>query len=149
MIPANAFLEVNLKNLVSNYKYLSFINKNHITGATIKANAYGLGDKKIIKELYKIKPPFNVNKVAQVCAKESLSDREFVKKSVKKGDARPFKVADNITMMVIDRFTGKKAKFDSKETLIEAFKKDKINIKLNQNLDINNRLKNNNILRFY
>ena len=52
-------------------------------------------------------------------------------------------------MMVIDRLTGKKAKFDSKETLIEAFKKDKINIKLNQNLDINNRLKNNNILRFY
>ena len=54
MIPANAFLEVNLKNLVSNYKYLSFINKNHITGATIKANAYGLGDKKIINILYMI-----------------------------------------------------------------------------------------------
>ena len=52
MISANAFLEVNLKNLVSNYKYLSFINKKHITGATIKANAYGLGDKKIINILY-------------------------------------------------------------------------------------------------
>ena len=75
--------------------------------------------------------------------------KNFVKKAIKKKDARPFKVADNITMMVIDRLTGKKASFDSKETLIEAFKKDKINIKLNQNLDINNRLKNNNILRFY
>ena len=75
--------------------------------------------------------------------------KNFVKKAIKKKDARPFKVADNITMMVIDRLTGKKANFDSKETLIEAFKKDKINIKLNQNLDINNRLKNNNILRFY
>ena len=75
--------------------------------------------------------------------------KNFVKKAIKKKDARPFKVADNINMMVIDRLTGKKAKFDSKETLIEAFKKDKINIKLNQNLDINNRLKNNNILRFY
>ena len=75
--------------------------------------------------------------------------KNFVKKAIKKKDARPFKVADNINMMVIDRLTGKKANFDSKETLIEAFKKDKINIKLNQNLDINNRLKNNNILRFY
>ena len=58
-------------------------------------------------------------------------------------------MADNITMMVVDRFTGQKDNFNSKETLVEAFKKDKINIKLNQNLDINNRLKNNNILRFY
>jgi len=44
---------------------------------------WGYGDKKIIKELYKIKPPFNVNKIAQICAKESLIDRKFVKKSIK------------------------------------------------------------------
>ena len=43
---------------------------------------WGYGDKKIIKELYKIKPPFNVNKIAQVCAKESLKDVNFIKKSV-------------------------------------------------------------------
>ena len=43
---------------------------------------WGYGDKKIIKELYKIKPPFNVNKIAQDCAKESLKDRKFLKKSV-------------------------------------------------------------------
>ena len=43
---------------------------------------WGYGDKKIIKELYKIKPPFNVNKIAQVYAKESLKDINFVKKSV-------------------------------------------------------------------
>ena len=75
--------------------------------------------------------------------------KDFVKKAIKKKDARPFKVADNITMMVVDRLTGEKASFNSKETLVEAFKKDKINIELNQNIDINNRLKNNNILRFY
>ena len=75
--------------------------------------------------------------------------KDFIKKSIKKKDARPFKVADNITMMVVDRLTGEKASFNSKETLVEAFKKDKINIELNQNIDINNRLKNNNILRFY
>jgi len=43
---------------------------------------WGYGDKKIVKELYKIKPPFNVNKIAQVCAKESLKDKKFLQKSV-------------------------------------------------------------------
>ena len=53
MISQSALLEVNLKNIIFNYKYLSSLNKNHYTGATIKANAYGLGDKEIIKTLYK------------------------------------------------------------------------------------------------
>ncbi len=75
--------------------------------------------------------------------------KEFIKKGVKKKDARPFKVADNIIMMVVDHNTGKKANFASKETIIEAFKKNKFNFKDNKNLDINNRLKNNNILKFY
>ena len=38
-------------------------------------------------------------------------------------DARPFKVATNIKMMVVDAKTGKKANFNSKKTIIEAFKK--------------------------
>ena len=52
-------------------------------------------------------------------------------------------------MMVIDPLTGQKAEFESKTTIIESYKMniaDKDNI---SNLDINNRLKNNNILRFY
>ena len=75
--------------------------------------------------------------------------KDFVKKAIKKKDARPFKVADNIDMMVIDRFTGQKANFNSKETLIEVFKKNQIYNDNSKNLDINNRLKNNNILKFY
>ena len=75
--------------------------------------------------------------------------KDFVKKAIKKKDARPFKVADNIIMMVIDRFSGQKPSFTSKETIVEVFKKNNINIEANQNLDINNRLKNSNILRFY
>tara|TARA_B100001093_G_scaffold422104_1_gene414587 strand:+ start:3617 stop:5965 length:2349 start_codon:yes stop_codon:yes gene_type:complete len=74
--------------------------------------------------------------------------KDFVKNAIKKKDARPFKVADNIVMMVIDSKSGQKANFNSKETIVEAFKKNN-NIGLEQNLDINNRLKNNNILRFY
>jgi len=58
-------------------------------------------------------------------------------------------VADNITMMVIDQITGQKASFTSKETIVEVFKTNNINIEANENLDINNRLKNSNILRFY
>ena len=66
---------------------------------------------------------------------------------MKKEEARPFKVADNILMMVIDPLTGEKAESESKTTIIEVYKnKSKKGV---INLDINNRLKNNNILKFY
>ena len=73
--------------------------------------------------------------------------KNFIKKAVKKEDARPFKVADNILMRVIDPITGKKAESNSKSTIIEVYKNIQIHSVLNK--DINNRLKNNNILRFY
>ena len=38
--------------------------------------------------------------------------KSFIKKSIKKGDARPFKVAKNIKFLVIDQKTGRKADFD-------------------------------------
>jgi penicillin-binding protein 1A len=73
--------------------------------------------------------------------------KSFVKNAVKKEDARPFKVADNIIMRVIDPITGKKPDTDTKSTIIEAYKNiETYNV---ENQDINNRLKNNNILRFY
>ena len=75
--------------------------------------------------------------------------KSFIKKAVKKEEARPFKVADNILMMVIDPLTGRKAQFANKTTIIESYKKNNINRENNLNLDINNRLKNNNILKFY
>jgi len=73
--------------------------------------------------------------------------KSFLKNAVNKEDARPFKVADNILMMVIDPITGKKSVTESKKTIIEAYKK--LPNEDNSNLYINNRLKNNNILRFY
>ena len=75
--------------------------------------------------------------------------KDFVKRSIKKKDARPFKVAPNISMMVIELITGKKASFGSKETIVEAFKKEKIDNKNSPFGNIRDRLKNNNILRFY
>jgi len=73
--------------------------------------------------------------------------KSFVKNAVKKEDARPFKVADDILMRVIDPVTGKKALTESKSTIIEVYKNLETAITLND--DINNRLKNNSILRFY
>ena len=69
-----------------------FKNKNNVFILRTFSKIYGLaslrvgwgyGSKKIIDALYKIKPPFNVNKIAQKCAVESLKDKSFVKKSVK------------------------------------------------------------------
>ena len=73
--------------------------------------------------------------------------KNFVKNAVKKEEARPFKVADNIIMKVIDPITGKKPSSSTKSTIIEAYKNLPSDNLANQ--DINNRLKNNNILRFY
>ncbi len=73
--------------------------------------------------------------------------KNFVKKAVKKEDARPFKVPNDIIMRVIDPITGKIADSASKITIIESYKKTQINNILNK--DISNRLKNNNILKFY
>ena len=79
--------------------------------------------------------------------KQHYQSKSFIKNAVKKEDARPFKVADNIIMKVIDPTTGKRALTDSKSTIIEAYKNIEIDRVLNK--DINNRLENDNILRFY
>ncbi len=73
---------------------------------------------------------------------------EFVKKAVKKSEAKPFKVPDDITLMVVDPNTGNKAKFSSKNTIIESYKSKNI---LNGKIlySNNNRLDTNNILRFH
>tara|TARA_Y100000590_G_scaffold467160_1_gene645059 strand:- start:95 stop:2434 length:2340 start_codon:yes stop_codon:yes gene_type:complete len=75
--------------------------------------------------------------------------KDFVKNAIKKKDARPFKVPPNISMMVIESKTGKKANFGSKETIIEAFKKEKIDSGKILFGNINDRLNENNILKFY
>ena len=74
--------------------------------------------------------------------------KNFVKKAIKKSDARPFKAAEGITMMVIDPVTGQKANFSSKNTIIEVYKDQ--NVLEGKILDLNNnRLDKNNILKFY
>jgi len=76
--------------------------------------------------------------------------KHFIKKAIKKTDARPFKVAKNIKMMVIDAKTGKKASFGSKKTIIEVYKKDNIKvINFEDKDDLKYKINKNNILKFY
>ena len=74
--------------------------------------------------------------------------KDFIKKAVKKSDARPFKAAEDTILMVVDPKTGQKAKFSSKNTIVEAYKKK--NVVDGKVLYTNsNRLDTANILEFY
>ncbi len=76
--------------------------------------------------------------------------KNFIKKAINKNNARPFKVSDDIKMMVIDSKTGKKAKYGSKNTIIEAFKAKNFNKNsFDQNENLNYKLYDNNIFNFY
>ncbi len=74
--------------------------------------------------------------------------KSFISDSVNKYEARPFKAAKGTVMMVVDPLTGQKAKFNSKNTIIEVFKKENVvdGKVLYSNSD---RLDSNNILKFY
>ena len=74
--------------------------------------------------------------------------KEFIKKIVKKSEARPFKASKGTTMMVVDPITGQKANFSSKNTIIEVYK-DKNIIDGKVLYSNTNRLDVNNILKFY
>ena len=76
--------------------------------------------------------------------------KDFIKKAVNNYEAKPFKIAEGIKMMVIDADTGKKADFGSKKTIIESFKKEKIENEgfISNDKYSSNKYKNN-ILKFY
>ena len=76
--------------------------------------------------------------------------KDFIKKAVTNFEARPFKIAEGIKMMVIDADTGKKADFGSKKTIIESYKKKKIEKhRFSSNDKYNSNKLKNNILKFY
>ena len=74
--------------------------------------------------------------------------REFIKKTVKKSEARPFKAPEGIIMMVIDPITGEKAKFTSKNMIVEAYKSKNV-VNGEVLYSENNRLDSSNVLKFY
>ena len=76
--------------------------------------------------------------------------KSFIKKTVNKDNARPFKAAKNLKMMVIDARTGKKANYGSKKTIVEVFKSKTFENKyFNDNDDLKYKISEKNILKFY
>ena len=95
---------------------------------------WGYGHKKIIDALYKIKPPFNVNSFAEKCATKAVSDKVFIKKSIRhnliwgnkiKKIFENYKVSSNIM---------------ASNFLLLNFKNCKISSKLFMNKLLNNRI---------
>ena len=74
--------------------------------------------------------------------------KSFVKNSVKKNNARPFKVPEGITMLVVNSNTGKRASYSDDSIIIEAFKqKDLVNNQIQYgNVDY---ISKENIYKFY
>ena len=74
----------------------------------------------------------------------------FVEKAVNKKNARPFKVSNDITMMVIDAKTGKNVAYGSKDVIIESFKSKNLSKKNFENdRNLNYKLDDKNIFNFY
>ncbi len=70
--------------IFKNYKNVFILRTfSKIYGLAALRIGWGFGDKNIIDALNFIKPPFNVNEVAQLCAIEALKDSKFINKSIK------------------------------------------------------------------
>jgi len=75
--------EIVVKDLIeqhSNVIYLGTFSKAYGLGGM--RVGYGIADKKIIKELYKLRPPFNITTLSLEAASVALDSEEFVKKSI-------------------------------------------------------------------
>ena len=74
--------------------------------------------------------------------------KDFVKKTVKKESARPFKIPQGIKMLVVNTNTGERASYNDDSIIIEAFKeKDLVNNKIQYgNLEY---ISKENIYKFY
>lgn len=75
--------EVSPKELIEkfdNVLYLGTFSKAYGLGGM--RVGYGISNSKIIKELYKLRPPFNITTLSLEAASVALEDEEFVKKSV-------------------------------------------------------------------
>ena len=78
-----------------------FKNKDNVVVIRTFSKIYGLASlrvgwghasKKIINAMNIIKPPFNVNQLAQIAATEALKDNNFIKQSVKHNISEAYKV---------------------------------------------------------
>jgi len=76
--------QITPKELIENFKnviYLGTFSKAYGLGGM--RIGYGISTNEIIKNLYKIRPPFNVTTLSLEAAKTALEDKEFVNESIK------------------------------------------------------------------
>ena len=87
-----------------------FKNKDNVMVIRTFSKIYGLASlrvgwghasKKIINAMNIIKPPFNVNKIAQIAATEALKDRNFINQSVKHNITEANKVKNTLEKLDI------------------------------------------------
>ncbi|MDC0940872.1 histidinol-phosphate transaminase [Candidatus Pelagibacter sp.] len=87
-----------------------FKNKDNVVVIRTFSKIYGLaslrvgwghGPKKIISAMNLIRPPFNVNQVAQMAAIEALKDRNFINQSVKHNITEANKVKNDLEKLKI------------------------------------------------
>ena len=57
---------------------------------------WGYGSKEIVKALMNIKPPFNITKIGELLAIESLKDKIFISKSIKHNKKWAEKLKSNL-----------------------------------------------------
>ena len=123
---------------------------------------WGYGSKKIIDAMYKIKPPFNVNRAALEAASEAINDSKWIKKSIKYNIFWSRLIYKNLKKLNIElnypsanffllRFnnTKKKAIFVNKELIKKGFilrQMNTYNIKNALRFTIGNKLENNKFL---
>jgi len=77
--------KLNVKKVVKKYPnviYLGTFSKAYALGGL--RVGYGIADAKIIKNLYKLRPPFNVTTLSLEASKIALQDEKFVQKCIKK-----------------------------------------------------------------
>jgi histidinol-phosphate aminotransferase len=75
--------EIVVKDLIEQYSnviYLGTFSKAYGLGGM--RVGYGIADSKIIKELYKLRPPFNITTLSLEAASVALSDEEFVQNCI-------------------------------------------------------------------
>jgi len=77
--------KLNVKKVVKKYSnviYLGTFSKAYALGGL--RVGYGISNTKIIKNLYKLRPPFNVTTLSLEAGKVALEDEKFVQKCIKK-----------------------------------------------------------------
>ncbi|WP_281951363.1 histidinol-phosphate transaminase [Nitrosophilus kaiyonis] len=77
--------KISPKELIENFEnvlYLGTFSKAYGLGGM--RVGYGIANRKIIENLYKLRPPFNITTLSLKAATEALKDEEFVKNSIEK-----------------------------------------------------------------